>query len=517
MDVPDAEGVDTGEATATADGAGARAASSDAGGISASGEAKVTAGGAGGTGEGGAVGVGLQERGEGTGEGYATALNKRQLQMIAMGGAIGVGLFLGSGPKIQAAGPGLIFAYALAGVAAFFVMRALGELVLHRPTAGSFVEYAREFIGPWAGYASGWMYWLNWATTGVAEITAIGIYVQFWAPRIPQWLSALAALVVLGGVNLVTVRLFGELEFWFAVTKVLAIVVFLVVGVGLLLAATSVGGTHASPANLTAHGGLFPHGFTAVLLSLQAVIFAYSAIEIVGIAAGETKNPRQIVPRAVNNVIYRIAIFYCGSILLLVMVLPWTDYNGNGSPFVTVFAKLGVPAAAGIMNAVVLTAALSSTNSGLYSTGRVLRALALRGEAPKLTARLNAQHVPYGGVLLTSVVYLAGVALNLFVPHRAFDIATTVASLGVLVTWATIVICQLRLRTAARRGEVERPAFRMPGSPVTNWLTLGVLGLVVVLMPFAGIDQAIAFAFIPVLIAVLFLGWRRARSWQATR
>lgn len=440
------------------------------------------------------------------GDGYAAALSNRQVQMIAMGGAIGVGLFLGAGGRIAASGPGLVFAYALAGLAAFFVMRALGELVLHRPTAGSFVEYAREFIGEWAAFSCGWMYWLNWAATGVAEITAVGIYVQYWSPGTPRWLSALGALVVLLAVNLVTVRLFGELEFWFAVVKVAAIVIFLVTAIWLVASQSAIGDTHASVGNLTAHGGLFPKGFPIVLMSLQAVVFAYAGIEMVGIAAGETRNPRKVVPRAVNGVIWRIAIFYCGSVLLLVMVLPWTDYSESQSPFVTVFARLGVPASASIMNAVVLTAALSSTNSGLYSTGRILRSLAQCGEAPRFTGRMSRQHVPYGGVLLTTAVYAAGVLLNVVVPQRAFDIATAVASLGVLATWATILICQLRLRAT-----IQRPSFRLPGSPVTNWIALGILALVVILMPFAGLDQAVAFASIPGLVVVLLIGWRRVR------
>jgi L-asparagine permease len=444
-------------------------------------------------------------------EGYAAALSNRQVQMIAMGGAIGVGLFLGAGGRIAAAGPGLVFAYAIAGVAAFFVMRALGELVLYKPTAGSFVEYAREFIGEWAAFTCGWMYWLNWAATGIAEITAVGIYVQFWDPAIPRWISALAALIVLLGVNLATVRLFGELEFWFAAVKVTAIVIFLVVGIWLVASESGVGDTHATVANLTNHGGLFPKGFPVVLMSLQAVVFAYAAIELVGIAAGETKHPRKVVPRAVNGVVWRIAIFYCGSILLLVMVLPWTYYSENESPFVTVFARLGLPASASIMNAVVLTAALSSTNSGLYSTGRILRALARRGEAPRFTARMSRQHVPYGGVLLTCAVYAVGVLLNLVVPSRAFDIATAVASLGVLATWTTILVCQLRLR--ARTG---KSSFRMPLSPASNYLALGILAVVVILMPFAGLDQAIAFACIPLLVVVLVVGWRRVRASQPT-
>lgn len=444
-------------------------------------------------------------------EGYQPALSNRQVQMIAIGGAIGVGLFYGTGEKIATAGPGLVLSFLVAGVVAFFVLRAMGELVLYRPTAGSFVEYSRQFIGPWAGYVSGWMYWLNWAATGVAEITAIGVYVKYWAPQIPQWLSALAALALLLGVNLVSVRLFGELEFWFATLKVLAIVSFLVTGIGLILAAAGVGATHASVSNLTSHGGLFPKGFPIVLMSLQSVVFAYAGTEMVGVAAGETKDPRRVIPRAINGVIWRIAVFYCGSVLLLVMVLPWTDYSANQSPFVTVFAKLSVPGAASIMNAVILTAALSATNSGLYSTGRILRSLAARGEAPKLTGRMNKHHVPYGGIMLTCTFYFLGVILNIFVPRRAFDIATSLASLGVLATWVSILVCQMRLRTAALRGELPRPAFRLPGSPVTNLAGLAMLALVLGLMPFASSEQAIAFACLPALILALWYGWYRIR------
>jgi L-asparagine permease len=446
---------------------------------------------------------------EATDEGYRPSLSNRQVQMIAMGGAIGVGLFYGTGEKIAAAGPGLVLSFGIAGVVAFFVIRAMGELVLHRPTAGSFVEYAREFVGPWAGYVSGWMYWLNWAATGVAEITAVGIYVQYWAPGVPQWVSALGALALLLGVNLVTVRLFGETEFWFAALKVLAIVSFLLVGLWLVLSSGAIGDTHASVSNLTSHGGFFPKGFPVVLMSLQSVVFAYAGTEMVGVAAGETKDVKRVIPKAVNGVMWRIAVFYCGSVLLLVMVLPWTEYSATQSPFVTVFAKLGVPGAASIMNAVILTAALSATNSGLYSTGRILRSLAQRGEAPKITSRMNKHHVPYGGILLTCSVYFLGVVLNVFVPHRAFDIATALASLGVLATWVTILVCQMRLRAAAERGDVERPWFRLPGSPVTNWVSLGALAVVLVLMPFANSAQAIAFGCLPVLVAALWYGWRR--------
>ncbi|MBA8925150.1 L-asparagine permease [Kutzneria viridogrisea] len=445
-------------------------------------------------------------------EGYSKALGNRQVQMIAIGGAIGVGLFLGAGGRLHDTGPALVLSYALCGAAAFFVMRALGELVLYRPTSGSFVTYAREFIGPWAGFTSGWMYWLNWAMTGIAEITAVGIYVHRWLPDVPQWVTALIALVALLTINLVSVKLFGELEFWFSVIKVTAIIVFLFVGVGLVLTSANIGGHTAGVANLTADGGFFPHGVGVTLIALQAVIFAYSAIELVGIAAGETKSPEKVLPKAINGVIYRIGIFYVGSVLLLAMLLPSLLYSSDASPFVTVFSALGIPWVADVMNAIVLTAALSSCNSGLYSTGRVLRSLADKREAPKFAGKMSKQHVPYGGILFTSVIYLAGVGLNYFVPKEAFDIVTAIASLGVVATWATLVFCQMRLRKAALRGELERPSYRMPGAPYTGWLTLGFLALVVVMMGFAGGAERIAFYSIPGIAVVIFIGWKLVKS-----
>ncbi|GHH55959.1 L-asparagine permease [Lentzea cavernae] len=448
-------------------------------------------------------------------DGYTKALSKRQVQMIAIGGAIGVGLFLGAGGRLATAGPSLILSYAVCGLAAFFVMRALGELVLHRPVSGSFVEYAREFIGPWAGFTSGWLYWLNWAMTGIAEITAIAIYMHKWFPDLPQWITALVALVVLVAINLLSVKLFGELEFWFSVIKVTAIVVFLVVGTGLVIGNADIGGTTASVSNTLGHGGLFPAGVGIALMTLQAVVFAYAAIELVGIAAGETKDPEKVMPRAINGVVYRIAIFYVGSVLLLTMLLPWDHFTGTESPFVTVFSALGIPVVGDIMNAVVLTAALSSCNSGLYSTGRILRSLAQKGEAPAITGRMNSRHVPYGGILFTGVAYLFGVVLNYIVPKEAFDIAIAVASLGVVSTWATLIICQLRLRKKALAGEIQRPSYRMPGAPYTSYGTLAFLALVIGQMAFAGTAEKIAFWSIPVLALVLFLGWRYVKSREA--
>ncbi|MEO3871625.1 amino acid permease [Nonomuraea sp. B12E4] len=441
-------------------------------------------------------------------EGYKHALGNRQVQMIAIGGAIGVGLFLGAGGRLAATGPALVLSYAAAGVAAFFVMRALGELVLYRPSSGSFVEYANEFVGPWAAFASGWMYWINWAFTGIAELTAIAAYIHYWAPVFPQWLTALIALGFVLTVNALSVRLFGELEFWFAMLKVLAISVFLVVGLVLVVFAVGEAGPH----NLVSHGGFFPTGFPLVLMSLQSVVFAYAAIEVVGITAGETARPHEIMPRAINGVVWRIAIFYVGSVALLGMVLPWTAYRADTSPFVTVFSGLGVPWAADAMNLVVITAALSSCNSGLYATGRILRSMAMKREAPRFAGVLSSRHVPIGGIVFTASTFLAGVALFYFLPERAFNIATAVASLGVITTWGVLVYCQLRLRKSGHRS-----TFPMPGSPYTNWLTLAFLALVVLLMPFADQDQRVAFFLIPALVASIAVGWRTVRRRRAAR
>ncbi|WP_327583140.1 amino acid permease [Nonomuraea sp. NBC_00507] len=446
-----------------------------------------------------------------TDEGYTHALGNRQVQMIAIGGAIGVGLFLGAGGRLAATGPALVLSYAAAGLAAFFVMRALGELVLYRPVSGSFVEYANEFIGPWAAFASGWMYWVNWAFTGIAELTAIAAYIHYWAPAFPQWATALIALGFVLTVNLLSVRLFGELEFWFAMLKVLAITVFLVVG--LVLVVFSIG--QAGPHNLVAHGGFTPTGFPLVLMSLQSVVFAYASIELVGITAGETARPDEVMPKAINGVVWRIAIFYVGSVALLAMVLPWTAYRAGESPFVTVFSGLGIPWAGDAMNLVVITAAMSSCNSGLYATGRILRSMAMKSEAPRFAGALSTRHVPIGGIVFTAATFLAGVALFYFLPERAFNIATAVASLGVITTWGVLVHCQTRLRRSGHRS-----TFPMPGSPYTNWLTLGFLALVVLLMPFADRDQRIAFFLIPALAVAIALGWlavKRRRVATAAR
>ncbi|HEY3751993.1 MAG TPA: amino acid permease [Pseudonocardiaceae bacterium] len=439
--------------------------------------------------------------------GYQQSLSNRHIQMIAMGGAIGTGLFLGAGSRLHSAGPSLAIVYAVSGVFAFFVVRAMGELVMYRPSTGSFVSYSREFLGEKAAFFSGWMYFLNWAMSGIGDVTAAAIYVKYFAPGVPQWIPALIALVVVLSINLVSVALFGEMEFWFAAIKIVALVIFMVIGIVVLVTRHHVAGHTTGPQLIFANGGFFPHGFTAAILILQGVVFAYAGIEMVGVTAGEAAEPRKVIPKAVNAVGWRIAIFYVGSVLLLVMLLPWNSYSGGESPFVTFLSKLGVPGAGGIMDLVVLTAALSSVNSGLYSTGRILRSLSVNGSAPKFTGIIGRNGVPYGGVLLTAGVYVLGVILNVFLPSNAFEIAVNFSALGIICMWIMIMVCNLALQRAARRGRVTRPAYRLPFAPYSNYISIAFLVLVFVLSWFDVPAGRTMIYGSPGIAALLVGGW----------
>ncbi|WP_378733759.1 amino acid permease [Nocardia brasiliensis] len=447
-------------------------------------------------------------------EGYHKSLKPRQLQMIAIGGAIGTGLFLGAGGRLANAGPGLFLVYGVCGFFAFLILRALGELVLHRPSSGSFVSYAREFFGEKAAFVAGWMYFLNWSMTGIADTTAIAQYFHYWSgfSSIPQWLLALIALVLVLSINLISVKWFGEMEFWAALVKVFALSAFLIIGTIFLIGRFTVQGHPTGPAVIADNGGLFPTGVLPLVVVVSGVVFAYAAVELVGTAAGETENPAKIMPRAINSVIARIAIFYVGSLVLLGLLLPYTAYTAKESPFVTFFTMLGVPGIGSVMNLVVLTAAFSSLNAGLYSTGRILRSMSMNGSAPKFTGVMGRNGVPYGGILLTSLIALVGIALNGVVPDRAFEIVLNMASLGIVASWATIVLCQLQLWRWSQQGKVERPSFRMFGAPYTGLLTLVFLFFVVVLTGFDYPVGTWTVASLAVIIPMLIVGWLAARK-----
>ena len=456
--------------------------------------------------------------------GYHKTLTPRQIQMIAIGGAIGTGLFMGAGGRLNGSGPALVLVYAVCGFFAFLILRALGELVLYRPSSGSFVSYAREFYGERMAHTAGWLYFLNWAMTSIVDVTAVALYVKFWAPYwepvrdMPQWAIALLALVVVLGLNLVSVKVFGEMEFWFALTKVTALVLFLIVGVCfIVLGGKTDLGTPGFGAIMD-NGGAFPTGAVAPLLAISGVVFAYAAIELVGTAAGETANPEKVMPKAVNTVVARIAVFYIGSVLLLSLLLPFTAYKAGQSPFVTFFSHVGSPesaaVSASVMNFVVLTAALSSLNAGLYSTGRILRSMAVNGSAPAFTARMSRSGVPYGGILLTAVVTLLGVGLNALVPSQVFEIVLEISAVGIIGGWATIMLCHIKLQKWVRQGKAVRPSFRLFGAPFTSYLTLAFLAFVLVTMGFSETGRWVLLASLA-LIPLLGLGWYATRRRRA--
>ncbi|TKV60353.1 amino acid permease [Nakamurella flava] len=450
--------------------------------------------------------------------GYHKGLKARQIQMIAIGGAIGTGLFLGAGGRLNQAGPALVFIYAICGFFAFLVLRAMGELVLHRPSSGSFVSYAREFFGEKAAFTAGWMYWLNWAMTSIVDVTAVALYMKFFGQysefinSVPQWIWALLALAIVLSLNLVSVKVFGEMEFWFALIKVVALVAFLLVGTYFVIFGTPIEGQQVGFSVITDNGGWLPNGILPAIVIIQGVVFAYAAIELVGTTAGETENPEKVMPKAINTVIWRIAIFYVGSVLLLALLLPYTAYQSGESPFVTFFSSIGVDGIGIIMNLVVLTAALSSLNAGLYSTGRILHSMSSAGSAPKYAGRMNKAGVPYGGIAITAVVTLLGVGLNAVVPEEAFEIVLNVASLGILSSWAMIVLCQLKLKQWADKGLLERPSFRMFGAPYTGYLTLAFLFAVLVLIGFDYPVGTWTIGSLVIIVPLLVLGWFACRE-----
>ncbi|MEU7023448.1 amino acid permease [Streptomyces sp. NPDC046203] len=415
------------------------------------------------------------------GEGYHRALGARQIQMIAIGGAIGTGLFLGAGKGISKAGPSLILAYAIAGLVIFLIMRALGELLMYRPVSGSFSEYAREFIGPFAGFVTGWTYWLFWVVTGITEVTAAATYMTYWW-NIPQWLSALVFTFILYGANLISVKLFGELEFWFSMVKVTAIVGMILICAGILTLGFSDAGDTASMTHLWDQGGFFPHGIGSTLMTLQMVMFAFLAVELVGVTAGESKDPKTVLPKAINTVPWRIAVFYVGALIMILSVVPWTEFQPGVSPFVRSFEKMGLGIGAAIVNFVVLTAALSSCNSGMYSTGRMLRDLALNGQGPAVFTKLTRSGTPLIGTTVSAALMMVGVWVNYEWPGDAFTYVVSFATISGMWAWIVILFCHIRYRRKADQGLLPESTFKAPGGIWASVASLCFIGMVIVMM-----------------------------------
>ncbi|WP_266169113.1 amino acid permease [Dyella subtropica] len=433
-------------------------------------------------------------------------LQERHIRLMALGSAIGVGLFLGSANAIKLAGPAILLSYIMGGLAIFIIMRALGEMAVHNPVAGSFSRYAQDYLGPLPGYLTGWNYWFMWLVTCVAEITAVGIYMGIWFPDVPQWIWALAALAAMGAVNLATVKAYGEFEFWFAMIKVVTIVLMIVGGSAMIVFGLGNHGVATGISHLWTHGGFLPNGAQGMLMALQMVMFAYLGVKMIGLTAGEADNPNKSIPDAINSVFWRILIFYVGALFVILSIYPWNELGTHGSPFVMTFERLGIKSAAGIINFVVLTAALSSCNGGIYSTGRMLYNLAQQGQAPRMFAATSRGGIPHRAIQVSIVTLLFGVLLNYLVPAKVFVWVTSIATFGAIWTWAVILITQMKFRRCLSEAEGQRLVFRMPFYPYASWLALAFLLLVIGLMAYFP-DTRVALLVGPlwlVLLAVLY-------------
>lgn len=430
-------------------------------------------------------------------------LKKRHVQLIALGGTIGTGLFLGSGSSIHDAGPSILIAYFVTGIVCFLLMRALGELLLSDLRANSFIYFIKEYLGDRWGFVAGWTYWVCWITLAMAEITAAGLYMQFWFPNLPQWVTAMVMLGVLLILNSVTVKAFGETEFWFSIIKIAAIVIFIIVGIYMVVIHFKTPLGYASVSNLTNHG-FFAHGAKGFFLSFQMVMFSFVGIEMVGMTASETADPEKVLPEAINDIPMRIILFYVGSLLAIMCIYPWTAISPKNSPFVEVFQNVGIKSAAAIVNFVVLTAAASACNSSLFTTGRMLFSLT-HGQDNRFSKRmstLSRTQVPANALRFSTLVIAIAVALNFIVPGQVFTIVSSIATTAFLFIWFSIIYTHIKYRKSLTPDQVAKLPFKMPWYPFSDYLVIGFLLFVAVILVF---QISTLFALIGALIWLGFL------------
>ncbi|HJW05282.1 MAG TPA: amino acid permease [Rhodanobacter sp.] len=443
-------------------------------------------------------------------------LTPRHITFMALGMCIGAGLFLGSASTIKLAGPSVLVAYAFGGTMIFIIMRALGEMAAHEPVAGSFSAYAHKYVGPLAGYLTGWNYWILMMGVGIAESTAVGIYMKTWFPDTPQWIWAFASVAMIGGLNLLAVKVYGELEFWFALIKVLTVVLMIMGGCAMIWLGWGNGGTPVGLSNLWSHGGWFPNGLTGMVLALPVLVFSFGGIETIGMAAAEAAQPERTIPRAVNSVIWRILIFYIGSLFVIMALYPWNQLDADSSPFVTTFARLGIPQAAALINFVVITAALSSFNSTTFSGSRMLHSLADKGQAPAAMGRLSGHGVPVRGVLVTMACLLFGVLMNYLVPGRIFGMMMSILAFNTVWTWGVVLVAHWSFR----RRQAQPLGFRLRLWPLSSVLCLAFLLFVWVMLGWSPDTRVAIYVGVAwlALLTVAYYGFgieRRMRVAQA--
>jgi histidine transporter len=418
-------------------------------------------------------------------KGLKRGLNARHIRFMALGSAIGTGLFYGSASAIQMAGPAVLLAYLIGGAAVFMVMRALGEMAVHNPVSGSFGQYASTYLGPMAGFILGWTYAFEMIIVCLADVTAFGIYMGFWFPEVARWVWVLGIVFLIGGLNLCNVKVFGEMEFWLSLLKVGAIVAMILGGFGIMLFGIHTAGeTQASGlSNLWAHGGFMPNGIGGLIASFAVVMFAFGGIEIIGITAGEAKDPQRVIPKAINAVPLRILLFYVLTLFVLMSIYPWPQIGSQGSPFVQIFSNLDIGSAATILNIVVISAAVSAINSDIFGAGRMMYGLAQQGQAPKGFAQLSAQGVPWMTVVVMGAALLGGVVLNYLIPENVFLLIASIATFATVWVWLMILFTQVAMRRSMTKEQVAELKFPVPFWPyapaaaiVFMLFVFGVLG-----------------------------------------
>ncbi|MBA0166768.1 amino acid permease [Pectobacterium sp. CFBP8739] len=438
-------------------------------------------------------------------------LKNRHIQLIALGGAVGTGLFLGIAQTIKMAGPSVLLGYAIGGLIAFLIMRQLGEMVVEEPVAGSFSHFAYKYWGDFAGFASGWNYWVLYVLVAMAELSAVGIYVQYWWPDIPTWVSAAVFFLLINAINLANVKVYGEMEFWFAIIKVAAIIGMIVFGGWLLFSGT--GGPEATVTNLWAQGGFFPNGVLGLVMAMAVIMFSFGGLELVGITAAEADDPEKSIPRATNQVIYRILIFYIGSLAILLSLYPWGKVVEGGSPFVMIFHELNSNVVATVLNIVVLTAALSVYNSCVYCNSRMLFGLAKQGNGPKVLETVDGRGVPVVAIGISALATALCVLINYLIPGKAFELLMALVVSALVINWAMISLAHLKFR-AQKNKEGVVTKFKALFYPLGNYLCLLFLaGILVIMFLTPGIQ--ISVLLIPVWLVILGVGYFIKKKNQA--
>ncbi|OPB31827.1 amino acid permease [Bartonella sp. AR 15-3] len=432
-------------------------------------------------------------------------LGNRHVQLIAISGAIGTGLFMGSGKTISISGPSIILVYAIIGCVLYFVMRAMGELLLSNTEYQSFIDFSAHFLGPKIGFFIGWTYWLCWIVTGTADIIAITNYVQFWWYELNPWIPVLICIVFFLIFNLIAVKLFGELEFWFGLIKIIAILALIVIGSYMIfIGFTSPYGTISSLRNVWNNGDIFPQGIAGFFAGFQISIFSFVGIELAGITAAEVKEPEKVLPKAINSIPIRIVFFYIFSLIVIMSVTPWNQVSADKSPFVDMFLLAGIPTAAGLVNFIVLISAASSANSGIFSTSRMIYGLATKRGAPSFLGKLSKNYVPANALFFSCLCVVLSYTLLLLSPTTisAFTIITTIAAILFIFVWSIILISYMIYRRNYPAQHITS-TYKMPGGTFMCWIILAFFAFILFLLTLES-DTLIALKCTPLWF--IFLG-----------